>query len=263
VRVRRVLADRDGLTPDLAQHIVPLLAWDEVCTDVIGSLQGIAERTVGQLLDSMLDADEEFAIRRRMPRVLSACDSQRAVDGLVKGLEDRRFEVRFQCGRALVVIRGRQGDISIGQEQVMAAVRREAAVSHRVWTSQRLLDQVEESEALPFADEVLRDRTNRSVEHVFTLLSLVLPAEPLRIAYRGLHTDDPALRGTALEYLESILPTDIHDRLWPLIAGGRSAARTKRSGNQVLADLLQSHQSIEMNLAALRKRYGTRGTPPA
>ena len=31
-------------------------------------------------------------------------------------------------------------------------------MSHRVWTSQRLLDQVEESEALPFADEVLRDR---------------------------------------------------------------------------------------------------------
>ena len=35
------------------------------------------------------------------------------------------------------------------------------------------------------------------------MLSLVLPTEALKVAYRGLHTDDQTLRGTALEYLES------------------------------------------------------------
>ena len=38
--------------------------------------------------------------------------------------------------------------------------------------------------------------------HVFTLLAVVLPRQPLRIAYRALRSDDRRLRGTALEYLE-------------------------------------------------------------
>ena len=60
--------------------------------------------------------------------------------------------------------------------------------------------------------------------HVFTLLSIVLPPEPLRIAYRGLHTNDTALRGTALEYLESVLPADVREALWPFIEGGQRRA---------------------------------------
>ena len=52
-----------------------------------------------------------------------------------------------------------------------------------------------------------------SLTHVFRLLSLIFEKDPLRVALRGLHTDDPYLRGTALEYLENLLPTDIFSRL--------------------------------------------------
>ena len=69
-----------------------------------------------------------------------------------------------------------------------------------------------------FVDEFLKDRAGQSLAHVFTLLSLVLPTAPLQIAYRGLHTDDPGLRGTALEYLEGVLPPDIRERLWPFLS---------------------------------------------
>ena len=48
--------------------------------------------------------DEDFAVRRRIPRVMAVCTSQRAADSLVLGLADIRFEVRFQCGRALAAI---------------------------------------------------------------------------------------------------------------------------------------------------------------
>jgi hypothetical protein len=258
-RIRDVLADRDDLTPDLAPHLIPLLAWDEVSQDVIDALQTLAPRTIGQLLDALLDHEQEFAIRRRIPRVLYVCRTQRVADGLVRGLEDRRFEVRFQCARALSIIRGREPGVRIDPPDVMAAVRREAAVGHRVWRSQRLLDQVDELETPGFAGAVLRHRSGRSLEHVFTLLSLVLPADPLRIAYRGLQTDDPALRGTALEYLETVLPADVHDRLWPLIEGDTRRPRSTRAPDEVLAELLRSHQSIEMNLADLRERHGARG----
>ena len=74
----------------------------------------------------------------------------------------------------------------------------------------------------------LRKRANRSLEHVFTILSLALPEEPLRVAFRGLHTDDKTLRGTALEYLESILPKPIRQSLWPFLEDDRAKEGTAR-----------------------------------
>ena len=53
--------------------------------------------------------------------------------------------------------------------------------------------------------------------HVFRMLGLVLPAEPLRVALHAVQTDDASLRGVALEYLEGILPPDVRAQLWPLL----------------------------------------------
>jgi hypothetical protein len=90
---------------------------------------------------------------------------------------------------------------------------------------------------------------------VFTLLSLVLPATPLQISFRLLHLDNRALRGTALEYLEEVLPGDIHDRLFPFLAGAEAAApRTRRPREEIVADLLRSNESMQLNLEELRRR---------
>ncbi|HZO57719.1 MAG TPA: hypothetical protein VFB63_33715, partial [Bryobacteraceae bacterium] len=122
------------------------------------------------------------------------------------------------------------------------------------------LDGSDEGELSPLMDEFLRNRSSRSLEHVFTLLMLVLPKEPLRVAFRGLHTDDSHLRGTALEYLESTLPEDVFDRLRPLLDADAGRARKKRdsrAAEDVLAQLMLSNQSIMVNLDELRKRMET------
>jgi hypothetical protein len=49
-----------------------------------------------------------------------------------------------------------------------------------------------------------------------------MPREPLRIAYRSLGSADRRLRGTALEYLEGVLPRHIRERLWPLLDAPRT-----------------------------------------
>ena len=173
----------------------------------------------------------------------------------MSGLKDPRFEVRFQCGAALARIRDHDLDIQLSRSRILEAVRREAAVDRRVWESHRLLDQLGSEDHTPFVDEVLRERSNRSLEHVFTMLSLVYPKEPLQIAYRGLHTDDENLRGTALEYLESILPSAVRENLWPLLEESRSHGAGHRSQDEILDSLLQSHDSIRVNLETLRKRH--------
>ncbi|PYQ82449.1 MAG: hypothetical protein DMG03_17630, partial [Acidobacteria bacterium] len=80
-----------------------------------------------------------------------------------------------------------------------------------------------------------------------------LPREPLQIAFRSLHTDDEYLQGTALEYLEGVLPPAIRRRLWPFIER-RSVKRSARTRDEVMAELLRSNHSIMLNLEELRLR---------
>jgi hypothetical protein len=175
----------------------------------------VAEERTGQLLDALLDANLDDTVRRRLARVFSVCVSQRAADGLVAALADDRFDVRFQAARSLSAMLQRNSRLRIDADRVYVVVIREVTVSGQVWESRRLLDHFISRSPL---DEFVRDRAGQSLAHVFTLLSLVLPAEPLRVAFRGLHADDARLRGTALEYLEAVLPWSIRDRLWPFLA---------------------------------------------
>ncbi|MCZ6489457.1 MAG: hypothetical protein O7A06_02870, partial [Acidobacteria bacterium] len=254
-RVREALRAEEISDPLLFPHVIPLLAWNEVSGDALLALRQAASHMTGQLVDALLDPGQEFAIRRRIPKVLSFTASQRAADGLLLGLADKRFEVRFQCGCALASIRDRNPEIHIDPEPVFEAVQREVTVGKKVWGTHRLLDPEEGLADSPFIDDFLRDRANRSLEHVFTMLSLVLPKEPLQIAFRGLHTTDEHLRGTALEYLESILPPPIRERLWPFLEDRRKKKREARSREEILATLMRSHQSIELNLTEIRKQF--------
>jgi hypothetical protein len=138
----------------------------------------------------------------------------------------------------------------------MSFVWREIAVGRAVWENHQLLEGTNSGERT-FVDEFLKDRAGQGLAHVFTLLSLVLPAEPLQIAYRGLHTTDERLRGTALEYLEGVVPAGIYDRLSPFLGVMRPATGAKRSRDEILADLLRSNDQITLNLEELRRRAQT------
>ena len=91
---------------------------------------------------------------------------------------------------------------------------------------------------------------------MFTLLALVLPREPLQIAFRGLHIQDPHLKGTALEYLEAVLPAPIRERLWPFLEDRGPASRPGRPREEILAELIRSNESIMISLQELRQRAG-------
>jgi hypothetical protein len=251
-RIVAVLDVEPAVPAALVPHVIPLLAWDPVCEKAVRTLRRVAEEHVGELVDALLNPNQPFAVRRRLARVFSVCVSQRAVDGLLYGLEDQRFEVRFQCGRSLAAILAKNGLIRIDRDRIFDVVRREALVSRPVWESQRLLDELDADER-SFVDEFLKARAGQSLAHVFTLLSLVLPAAPLQISFRLLHTDDRALRGTALEYLEEVLPSDIRDRLFPFL-DSTARTRPRRPRDEIVADLLRSNESIQLNLEELRRR---------
>ena len=208
-------------------------------------------------------------MRRRLARAFSTCVSQRAVDGLILALDDLRFEGRFQCGRSLAAIHERNPLVRIDRDRTLDVVRREVAVSRPVWESHRLLDHFADAGPKSFVDDFVKARANQSLAHVFTLLSLVLPREPLRIAFRGLHASDQHLRGTALEYLDSVLPPSIREHLWPFLDDGRPAARTNRPREAILADLLRinspwcSTSGKSSSAEASRRHQRRKNRPPS
>lgn len=258
--IRRLMPDA-ATHPELIPHLIHLLANDDLSQSIMRAFRPVAERHAGQLLDSLLDQDNtDFAVRRRIPRLLASVPRQLVADGLLRSLNDRRFEVRFQAGLALAAIASSNRLLRFSPEEIFGYIQKEVAVSKPVWDSHRLLDAPEEGsgdEDSQIFDAFLRTRTSRGLQHLFTLLSLVFPPEPLKLALQSLQLDDPHLRGTALEYLSSVLPRDVRDRLWPLIDTyeGQPPARLDGSNrDQALAELMRADQSIYLRIEELRKR---------
>jgi ATP:ADP antiporter, AAA family len=249
--VRRLLGQHPP-GPDQIETTIELLAWDAVAPSAIQSLAGVAGSQLDLLLKHLLDPEEDFAIRRRLVNVLATFRTVPVFEGLFQALGDRRFEVRYRAGRALSRMAPEIPGLEVDRDRVLGVVQREIAVGRGVWESRQLID-VTDDEASPMEAELLRDRASRSLEHLFILLSLILPRDTLRLAFHGLYTEDAYLRGTALEYLETVLPEPIWVKLWPLLEVGETRPRTGRTADQALKELVASQQSIAVALAEVRE----------
>jgi hypothetical protein len=266
-RVQRALAIE--LTPELAACAIDLIGRDDVGRDVVTALTAVAPRCTGMLVDALLDQRRDATVRRRLPGVLLAGEPSLAAWGLWRALSDPSFDVRYRSGAVLARLAAEGHLRGISTEEVFDAVRRELLADHGVRAPHRMFDELASE-----SEEPLLRHAGAGLTHVFTVLGLVLPAEPLRIALHAVQTDDPELRGTALEYLESVLPADVRAQLWPLLAGETEApagaapveaaptrplppsepppeARTPRSHDEILAALRQSYPEV---LVKLRER---------
>jgi hypothetical protein len=254
-RAGRILLENPRLNPLLVPATIALLASGQLHRPAIRALRTIAEEHTGQLLDHLLCPAEPVAVRRRIPRILAHCRGQRAVEGLIEGLDDPDFEVRYRCAQALAAIASANGPLNLPNDRLHAAVLRETGRGSGAWAESRIVDAVPDEDLPRAIAGPLEGVSSLSLEYVFTLLSLVLPRHPLRVAYHGLHAADPHLRGTALEYLESVLPQEIQRALWPLIAEGPLPPRpaSARPGDVVEQDLLNAEPSILLNLEQRRR----------
>ena len=66
-------------------------------------------------------------------------------------------------------------------------------------------------------------------------------------AFRSLHLDDRHLRGTALEYLEGILPEKTRERLWEILQERPSKSAPKQKG-EIMQELLNSSETVVLHI---------------
>jgi hypothetical protein len=158
---------------------------------------------IGLLADVMLSERQPLAVRRRVPHVLRALRGPRVVSALTRALSAEALEVRYRAALAL---------LEVSRDE------------------RTLLPEPKDVFALALAEIERGPLSQEASDHVFALLSLCTTRGSLELVRQGLKTDDRKLRGTALEYLESLLPENVRaplvqalaERPEPRLGEGRS-----------------------------------------
>jgi len=227
LRIRAALGDppRDPL---IIGALVQLLSRDEVVRMVVAALERFGARAAGEMVSVLLDPATPDVVRRRLPLALKSCRSPIARDGLFAGLEAQSFEVRLRCGRALLALTDEHPPLQRAFPDALRLVERELGGGGG---EMRLIR-----------------------EHVFNLLALALEREPVQIASRAFTSDDAYVRGTALEYLETVLPARMFSALQPLLTATTPFPARRRPAADVRADLLRAGATMTVSLDELRRQ---------
>jgi len=206
-RIRVVLASR-AMLPELLPHAIPLLADDRVLGEALAATGRVVNANAGQLVDALLDPGQIPRVKRRLPLVLARSDSMVAVQGLLAGLDDRDRQVRYRCAQGLERLRRRRDALRGDEDALLQRIEREAGAL-AAWSRGRS------------PDEIL---WSRRTEVVFLLLGALYDPVNLERCLTALRSDDRVLRGTALEYLENLLPPALWNRVQQVVVAAPSAA---------------------------------------
>jgi hypothetical protein len=146
---------------------------------------------------------------------------------MLAALEAPDFELRLRCGRAVLALTDEHPELLKPVPGALSLVERELSSNG--------------------APHLVR-------EHVFNLLALALEREPVRIAARAFGTDDGYMRGTALEYLETVLPARLLAAFRPLLDAPGPPAAPRRPAAEVRADLIRAGMTMTVSLDEIRRQ---------
>ncbi len=219
-RIRRVLASRD-MSDELVPHAIRLLRNEELVQDVLRALRPAATRSAGLLVDILLDSLQSSRVRRRIPILLGYSQSPLAILGLLTALRDRDWNVRFRAAQGLERIRRHHPQTDIDGDRLRKALQSEITALGRNAPS-----------GGPPAE--------RQLELVFLLIGIGDNPATVDLCWRALHSQDPWLKGTAVEYLENRLPTALWQELIPQLDIAPAADAPKQGSDTEAASALHS-----------------------
>jgi AAA family ATP:ADP antiporter len=208
-RIRRALETSD---PALTPFVIPLLDRQEVAARAMTVLANFGTRITGQLADALRDSQRfSPAVRRRLARVITSNKSTWSAAALLSALDDPDYDVRGQVLEGVEELRQAGIALPITRESILAAALRELGRTDC-------------------------PSTNRRVEHPLLLLGWAFDPEAFRLAARALMGEDEKLRGTALEYLDNVLPEPVRSALLGAVLAER-LPRSQRTEHELVADL--------------------------
>jgi hypothetical protein len=175
---------------------------------------------------------------------------------LIELLGESEFELRFRAAEGLLEIHRGNSQLHIATDRVFDAAEREALECRRLWATRVALDP--RVSTTPAVESGEGRRVIHGISYIWTLLLTVLTPEPLELAIRGLGDGNSAHRGTALEYLENVVPKQVLLALRPLLEDAELPARSIRDRTSILSEIMRDRSKEVIDLSTLRAHLQAR-----
>lgn len=201
----------------LAPVLLDALAEPRMRAHARQGLVAFGEHVVGTLGDYLSDTGVALEVRREIPRVLRDIGSEEAVAALFRSRDRRDVRLDHRVLKAANHIRSRDERMPFPVAQIRQDLDHDirshlfALVHYRSCpigaqrTAERLLC------------IALNERMDEALNRIFRRLALIYSPVDIFATYRGVISENPRVRGNALEYIENALSADDCARVLPLV----------------------------------------------
>ena len=229
------------MVPDL----LDLLANHELAPEAAKALGRFEDTIVGSLRDHLADSSVPTAARREIPAILGSTGAASAARVLQENLLERDATLRFRTVCALNKLHHLHPELEVDTQMLEAALAAEIIGHYRSYQILAKLNPASDSQD-PMT-RALSESMHQELERIFRLLGLLYPHLDVHSAYLGLQAKSVTVYDNALEFLDSVLKSQLRAMLVPLLDGRISVAQRAAIADRfVHAKIESQEQAVEV-----------------
>ena len=219
------LAQRRAVVP----RLIDSLAVHESRVAAHAALASFGDRVTGTLGDYLADTDVPREVRLAIPRVLSAIATPAAVDALLRSRDREDVRLGYRVLKALNHVRILEPRMRIPREQLTEDLDDDIRRYLFAFVHYRSCAIGQSRSAERLLCIALNERMDQALNRIFRRLALIYAADDMYAAYLGVVSENPRMRGNALEYLENALAPDHRTIVMPLVDDSGDEGRLREA----------------------------------
>lgn len=230
------------------------LLYKEQRQDAINALINYGNEILNVLSKKLFEDEVDLNIKRFIPKVMGAFNSQTSVNVILlcfKNSED--LAVRLECVAQLTKLKEANKNLEFNEKQVAKLILEECKLYDSTINAmhtqiivhylkrKRLKASIqdEEMKARESLMELLERRLESGLQRIFKLLELRYSQDDVRMAYRGILSDEQEKRTNAIEFLDILLNPNLKNILIPIV----EATILDTSSEEVIENISKNRMS--------------------
>lgn len=233
----------------LVGNLLDRLSEQRFLPDITAALARFGDAIVGNVRDHMNDPDVPIAVQREIPALLASMGTQAASYALMERILDSDCSLRLRVLSALTSLHRAHPELRSDAQLLETALAAEILGHYRSYQILEKLGTITASNEQQVA-QALSQSMKQEVERIFRLLELLYPHYDFTSAHIGLQSKTMTVHDNALEFLDTVLKTQLRDMLVPLLDGKVSVTERARIADRFVPVKIESPEQAASALVA-------------